>query len=91
MQMEKRQMKRKVQVFKSETNPNYPEWLKTKPRDIHSRPPYCILVKDYTGTFHEWGVKYEEFDNGPGNYTVAIVERDDGVIVTPDADRVKFL
>ena len=33
-----------------------------------------------TGLFHCWGSGYEEFENGPGNYTVAIVELDDGSI-----------
>ncbi len=38
------------------------------------------------GLFHQWGVNYEEFETGPGNYTVAIVELLDGKVkeVTPD-------
>ena len=32
-------------------------------------------VLDYIGKFHGWGVDYEEFETGPGNYSVAIVER----------------
>lgn len=30
------------------------------------------------GLFHQWGNAYEEFEDGPGNYTVAIVELPDG-------------
>lgn len=33
------------------------------------------------GLFHQWGAAYEEFEAGPGNYTVAIVELPDGKIV----------
>lgn len=28
--------------------------------------------------FHQWGSRYKEFENGPGNETVAIVEFEDG-------------
>ena len=29
------------------------------------------------GKFHQWGSNYEEFENGAGNYSVAIVELPD--------------
>ena len=32
------------------------------------------------GLFHQWGVNYEEFENGAVNYTIAIVELSDGTI-----------
>lgn len=34
-----------------------------------------------SGIFHTWGSNYEEFESGPGNYTVAIVELEDGRVV----------
>lgn len=43
------------------------------------------------GLFHQWGSEFEEFENGPGNYTVAIVELDDGVIETFQPRFVKFI
>ena len=43
------------------------------------------------GLFHQWGNDYEEFESGPGNFTVAIVELPDGKIVTPVARDVHFL
>lgn len=43
------------------------------------------------GLFHQWGNDYEEFESGPGNFTVAIVELPDGKIVTPVAREVHFL
>lgn len=43
------------------------------------------------GYFHGWGCNYEEFESGPGNYSVAIVELPDGRIVLPLADNIQFL
>lgn len=33
----------------------------------------------------------EESDNGAGNYTITIVELEDGSIVTPTTDRIRFI
>ncbi|MFA7892959.1 hypothetical protein [Pseudomonas putida] len=43
------------------------------------------------GKFHCWGVEYEEFENGPGNYSVAIVEMADGTIQTLMPWAIRFL
>jgi len=43
-----------------------------------------------TAFFHKWGVGYEEFESGPGNYSAAIVEHEDGQIETVPADLIKF-
>lgn len=43
------------------------------------------------GFFHQWGIDYEEFESGPGNYTVAVIELDDGTVVMARADTVKFV
>lgn len=50
-----------------------------------------VRVPDYEAVFHQWGVAYEEFENGAGNFTVAIVERDDGTIEMPCAHMIQFL
>jgi len=34
----------------------------------------------YEANFHTWGCNFEEFENGTGNYSVAIVELADGSI-----------
>lgn len=49
--------------------------------------------KDFAtfGLFHQWGVSYEEFENGPGNYTVAIVENEDGTISEVLPVNIKFI
>lgn len=43
------------------------------------------------GLFHQWGSDFEEFESGPANYTVAIIELDDGSVVTAQPDKVIFL
>ncbi len=42
------------------------------------------------GWFHGWGVNYEEFENGPGNYSVAIVEFADGKVETFVPAHIRF-
>lgn len=43
------------------------------------------------GRFHGWGRNYEEFETGPGNFTTAIIELDNGRIVSCPAETVQFL
>lgn len=43
------------------------------------------------GYFHQWGTDYEEFESGPGNYSVAIVELPGGKIVTPTPRDIEFI
>jgi hypothetical protein len=69
--------KRRVQVMK------YEEWDPA----IRARPKGF----DYVGTFHGWGVDYEEFETEPGNYTVAIVEKDNGEVVLVHASLIRFM
>ena len=44
-----------------------------------------------TGLFHQWGINYQEFENGTGNFSVGIVELTGGRVVLPTADDVRFL
>ena len=43
------------------------------------------------GLFHKWGHAYEEFESGPGNYTVAIVEFPDGHVEEIPVPRIIFV
>lgn len=56
-------------------------------------PGTLKLEKDYTqkGKFHQWGINFEEFENGAASYTVALVELEDGVIVEVEPSRIKFV
>ncbi|WP_177409744.1 MULTISPECIES: hypothetical protein [unclassified Pseudomonas] len=49
-------------------------------------------IKDAAeGKFHGWGVEYEEFESGPGNFSVAIVEMADGTVQTLMPWAIRFL
>ena len=41
-------------------------------------------------TFHQWGAEYEEFEAGPGNASVAIIEMPDGEVRTIQPNLIKF-
>jgi len=41
--------------------------------------------------FHEWGCDYTEFESGPGNYSTAIIEFDDGSIENIEVKLIKFI
>jgi hypothetical protein len=40
--------------------------------------------------FHEFGVDYEEFETGPGNFSTAIIELPDGSVKNIPVDQIKF-
>lgn len=42
------------------------------------------------GIFHTWGVDFEEFESGPGNFSTAIVEMPEGTILNWRADMIRF-
>lgn len=41
--------------------------------------------------FHQFGVGYEEFETGPGNYSTAIIEKEDGSIENIYVEMIKFI
>jgi hypothetical protein len=43
------------------------------------------------GLFHQWGSEYEEFETGAGNYSVALIELDDGTIEAFLPQLIKFI
>lgn len=43
------------------------------------------------GRLHGWGVEYVEFETGPGNSTVAIVEHSDGSVTLIHPSLIRFL
>lgn len=68
--------------------------------------PVMIMKRTYTGphnnipagfadvaagVFHGWGCEYEEFETGPGNYTVAIVEQADGIVTLVHPSLIQFI
>lgn len=49
------------------------------------------VLDTYDGLFHQFGSAYEEFENGAGNYTIAIIEDKDGKIITVDPECIQFI
>jgi len=49
-----------------------------------------IADKGY-GTFCAFGVDYEEFESGPGNYSTAIVEYPDGTVENVPVNLIRFV
>lgn len=41
--------------------------------------------------FHGFGADYEEFENGPGNYSTAIIEWPDGRVEMVRPDKIRFV
>lgn len=56
-----------------------------------------VVTKEYDYTvvgpviFHQFGCEYEEFESGPGNYAVAIIEHPDGRIENVITNRIQFV
>ncbi len=59
----------------------------------HQRNEEGNITTDYDwleGVFHQWGMDYEEFESGPGNFSTAIVELPDGTVENVPAGNVQF-
>jgi len=49
------------------------------------------MIERGEAIFHQFGCEYEEFQDGPGNYSVAIVEFADGSVETVMPSCIRFL
>ena len=45
---------------------------------------------DVAGVFHRFSPKYDEYESGPGNYTVAIIEDIEGQVWECNVETVRF-
>ena len=68
--------------------------MKTRPVTVfeYKRIPSRGLekVEKCEGTFHEFGVAYEEFESGAGNYSTAIIELKNGDILNHPVELIRF-
>ena len=78
---------------------NFRTWMESGARNDEPvkslRPCKATLyengkAQEITGRFHMWGSNYEEFETGPGNFTTAIIELDDGRVASCPAETVQF-
>lgn len=59
-------------------------------RKMTAEPKYEEI--QMTGLFHQWGEEAEELGvNGFGNFTIGIVEDDEGQVYTVNPNNIKFL
>lgn len=65
--------------------------------NVTGAPTWCKISKEYhvsdrgEAIFHQWGVAYEQFEAGPGNYNVAIVEWPDGTVEEIQSRFIRFI
>lgn len=45
---------------------------------------------DYNADFHAWGVAYEDMGENAGNYSTAIVEKNDGTVENVEVELIQF-
>ena len=64
------------------------EW-KNKTRE--NKTTYMDKVFKCYATFHEFGMNYEEFETGPGNYSTAVIEYKDGQLDNVPVEMIKFI
>ena len=60
------------------------------PRILDSSACKFICGDQVNAWFHVFGSAYEEFENGPGNYTTAIIELEDGTVVEALPTEIQF-
>lgn len=71
-------MNNRVKVFK----------LQRVDKDGHG---FLEKVEDGIGIFCAWGVDFEEFENGLGNFSTAIIKRSDGTVENIPVELVQFI
>lgn len=67
--------KRKVVVYK---------WVKAIDK------PHMVKEVVGRGIFHQFGADFEEFEEGPGNYSTAIVEMPNGEVMNVPVELIMF-
>lgn len=58
-------------------------------KDTWDKENMCFT--DGFGTFIQYSTNHVEYETGPGNYPVAIIEKDDGSVEAYDLAKIKFI
>ena len=66
----------------------YVDWWEIE-RDEEGPSLYKRALKGQA-IFHQFGVDYEEFETGPGNYSTAIIELPDGTVRNIPVENIAF-
>lgn len=60
-------------------------WGRLKPGEPYTR------IEEGEGTFIQYGVGYEMEDGGPGIFTTAVVEMEDGTVKNVNVENIEFI
>jgi len=60
-------------------------WIPWEPGTERKKEIYC------DGIFHRFGVDYEEFEVGSGNYSTAVVELESGEVLNHPVEMIQFI
>ena len=52
---------------------------------------FMTKVEDGKAKFHQFGMDYEEYDNGAGNFSTAIIERENGKVENVPVEMIEFI
>lgn len=55
---------------------------------VHEAKTY---QEQYEAKFHQFGTDFEEFESGAGNFSVAIIEKDNGEVTSVPVHHIRFL
>ncbi len=62
------------------------------PKDVEGTQRKKYVLEPFgEALFHQFGCNYEEFENGPGNFTTAVIEWPDGQMENVPVEHVKFV
>jgi hypothetical protein len=71
-------------------NVTFNKWIPPSRKDGKLVSGYWEEGFPNQGIFHQWASAFEEFESGPGNYTVALVELPDGTVQSLLPSQIKF-
>ena len=60
-------------------------------KNVNISGNWTYVDTDEVGKFIKYGLDYQEFESGPGNYTSAIVEMPDGTVRNLPLPCIRFI
>lgn len=79
-------------LFKKYIKPIYGKLGSTNITPANIMDGSGIWLEDVPGKFHQWAAAFEDYgEQGPGNYTVALVEELNGNIVEVHPTHIQFI
>ena len=60
-------------------------------KGVYIRENGEYVKEEGIGLFRQFGIAYEEFESGPGQYSTAIIELQDGTIKNIPVEQIRFI